>query len=147
MGTEYLVKIAITLSPKFNTCPPTIVMSVPGQTQQFTLKTMSRFDFEFQACDTGFLEIDFFNKTNDHPDMAVMIDRIELFGISDPKFVWNGVYTPKYPEPWYSQQCVQPQKKISNVTYLGWNGTWRIDFDVPVFTWIHKIQNLGWIYQ
>jgi hypothetical protein len=35
---------------------------------------------------------------------------------------------------------------LKNHTYLSWNGKWTLTFDVPVFTWIHRVQNLGWIY-
>jgi hypothetical protein len=79
--------------------------------------------------------------------MAVIIDSVEFFGISDPRFVWAGVYWPEYPEPWLSQQNPSPQAALTNHNYLGWNGVWRLNFDVPVFTWIHKTLGMGWIYQ
>lgn len=34
----------------------------------------------------------------------------------------------------------------TNATYLGWNGLWVLEFELPIFTWIHKLENLGWIY-
>lgn len=140
-----ITKVAITLTPVISSVAPDISVSVPGHVVHETLWKTKRIDLEFKS-DAGWLELEFANKPADDPDMAVIIDKIEFFGISDPKFAWQGVYTPVYPEPWYSQQLQKPPKELSHHTYLGWNGTWRLDFTVPVFTWMHKTLNLGWIY-
>jgi hypothetical protein len=68
-------------------------------------------------------------------DKAVVIESVSFFGITDPKFAWAGVYHPVDQDP------------LSAHTYLSWNGTWTLRFDVPVFTWMHQVQDLGWIYQ
>ncbi len=77
---------------------------------------------------------------------AVNIDRIIFNNIEDNRFIWAGEYCPEYPEPWYSEQTIKPDPLLKNHTYLSWNGKWKLTFTVPVFTWIHQIQNLGWIY-
>jgi hypothetical protein len=146
MTTEFPVKLAVTLTPKLTGTPPWVLVSVPGQVHRIELWETQRVELEFTAL-SGWLEIVFYNKPDTDNTMAVVIDKIEFFGISDPKFVWAGVYAPKYPEPWYSQQTPQPAAELCQQNYLGWNGSWRLDFDIPVFTWIHRIQNLGWIYQ
>lgn len=98
------------------------------------------------------LSIDFFNKTDKDTileknlDMAVVIDRIEFNKISNPKFVWEGEYSPIYNPEWVKQQTVAPAAVLKNTTYLGWNGTWKLNFTVPIFTWIHKTLDYGWIY-
>lgn len=79
-------------------------------------------------------------------DKAVIVKQITLNGITDPKFVWAGVYYPRYPELWLGQQSIVPPATLNNQTYLGWNGTWRLDFTAPVFSWIHQLQSLGWVY-
>jgi hypothetical protein len=66
-------------------------------------------------------------------------------GMSLDRFKWAGVYFPVYPEPWASTQIDLP-KFHKSATYLGWNGQWELEFSVPIFTWIHKLENLGWIY-
>jgi hypothetical protein len=141
-----LTKVAVTLTPKLGAVPPEVFVSIPGQVVQKTLWQTQRIELEFDA-PTGWIEIVFMNKPDDDSTMAVIIDQVEFFGISDPKFMWAGVYTPKYPEPWYSQQTEKPSATLCQQNYMGWNGTWRLDFSVPVFTWIHKTLNLGWIYQ
>ena len=78
-------------------------------------------------------------------DQAVEILDVTAESISSDKFVWAGVYTPEYPEPWASQQT-DLASELTNVTYLGWNGVWRLRFTTPVFRWIHETEHLGWIY-
>ena len=99
------------------------------------------------------ITVEFVNKkdsdSHNGKDKAVIIDSITLNNIVNPKFVWTGIYEPKYPELWKKEQqdlgvVLKPQS--SNLNYLGWNGKWTLTIDVPIFTWIHKIQNLGWIY-
>lgn len=79
-------------------------------------------------------------------DKAVIIERVTFNDIDDDRFVWAGEYRPQYPEPWYSEQSITPNPLLKNHTYLGWNGKWTLAFSLPIFTWIHKVQHLGWIY-
>ena len=146
MATEYLVQMAVTLTPKIGNVVPEVQISVPGYSARYVLQHTKKIQLEFTA-DQGWLDILFFNKVDSDADTAIIIDSIEFFGITDPQFVWTGTYCPIYPEPWHSQQISKPATQLHQQNYLGWNGTWRLDFEVPVFTWIHKIQNLGWIYQ
>lgn len=140
-----LTKVAITLTPRLSKTAPEVFVSVPGHTVCETLWKTKRVELEFNDT-TGWIEVNFSNKPELDIDMAVVVDKVEFFDITDPKFTWAGVYTPKYPEPWYSQQDVKPPEHIPQQTYLGWNGRWRLDFSVPVFTWMHQTLNLGWIY-
>lgn len=141
-----LTKVAVTLTPRLGKIAPDVFISVPGYTVCETLWKTKRVELEFDA-PVGWVEIVFMNKPEDDANMAVVIDSIEFFGISDPKFIWAGIYTPKYPELWYQQQEKKPPLTIPQQNYLGWNGKWRLDFSVPVFTWMHKTLNLGWMYQ
>ena len=141
-----LTKVAVTLTPKLSKVAPEVFVSVPGRVVRETLWKSQRIELEFDA-PVGWLEIVFMNKPEIDQDMAVIIDQVEFFGIEDPKFVWAGVYTPKYPEPWYSQQIEKPPAQLPQQNYMGWNGTWRLDFTVPVFTWMHQTLSLGWVYQ
>lgn len=96
------------------------------------------------------LWLDYTGKTNadttKSADQAVTIRRIEIEGLSADRFIWRGVYRPRYPEPWASKQ-ENLAETMTNMTYLGFNGVWRLDFDMPVFTWIHEVEHLGWLYR
>lgn len=93
-------------------------------------------------CDTKcLLEVEHFAKQDNDPDTAVIVENIDFFGISDPRFVWTGTYYPDYPEHYENKRSELPGQG-----YLGWNGVYRLEFDVPVFTWIHRTLNMGWLY-
>ena len=98
-------------------------------------------------------DVEFLNKKNsdtrDGKDKAVIVDSIVLNGICSPRFVWQGLYWPCYPEPWLSQQQAQgktPEPCLRFCNYISWNGTWTLDLSVPVFSWIHQVENLGSVY-
>ena len=93
------------------------------------------------------LEIEHYGKTNADTDpatgddLAIIVDQIKINGIVSPKFVWEGVYYPNYPDHLQDQP-----KELKYSSYLGWNGTWILTVTLPAFTWIHRVENLGWIY-
>lgn len=144
---QQLVNISISLKPVWHSDPPKIRVGVPGDIRTLYLNNPTTFNFEYHSKNNSDLIIEFLNKIDadtildKNLDKAIIIEDISFFGISDPKFIWAGIYTPIYPEHLTNQP-----KTLTNVTYLGFNGQWKLDFTVPVFTWIHKIQGLGWIY-
>lgn len=151
----YHLRASIKLTPVWHEQAPNIVVSFNNN----ILYTGGLYETTTFSIDSLFstgtykLIVEFNNKTDNDSqyglDKAVIIEQIILNNITDPKFVWEGVYTPTYPKLWALQQeqqgiTLQPQLKQHN--YLGWNGKWVLTFDIPVFTWIHKTQSLGWIY-
>lgn len=142
------------LQPVWHTDPPLIKLGIDHNLEEMLLTKTTEFKF-IQDLDPGIhtLSIEFLNKTDDDTqlhlglDKAVIVDKIAFFGISDPKFVWQGKYTPRYPQPWASQQSTALPEILMYHNYLSWNGVWKLEFQMPIFTWIHQIQDLGWIYQ
>jgi hypothetical protein len=143
MATEYPVKIKVRLRPIGE---PWVKIGIDNHYQFKQLITLTDFDYEIDAVDSVTLTVEHFNKHEYDPTTAVEIVGISFFGIEDPKFAWAGVYQPNYPLTWLSEQEDIPPAEIAGQTYLGWNGVYSLKFDVPVFTWIHQIQNLGRIY-
>jgi len=92
------------------------------------------------------LFIDFYNKPDNDPDMAVEIAYVEFEGMRLDRFKWSSTYTPVYPEPWASEQTKVLPSVYHGSTYMGWNGRWCLHFSTPIFTWIHQLEHLGWIY-
>lgn len=155
MITDYLVNIDICLQPVWHNNPPEINIGINDNIEKIILSEKQIIHYEFLESSSSTLTVELLNKINEDTvpdkglDKAVIIESISFFNINDPKFVWLGVYEPTYPEPWATEQrnqgvVLMPQ--ITNQTYLAWNGKWTLTFDIPVFTWIHKVQNLGWIY-
>jgi hypothetical protein len=75
-------------------------------------------------------------------DMAIEIESVIIEGMTLDRFRWAGEYYPDYPDDYPDKQPV-----IKSATYLGWNGRWELPFTTPIFTWIHRLENLGWLYE
>jgi hypothetical protein len=87
------------------------------------------------------LTIEHYGKAELDPTTALIIEEIKFNGISNPKFVYQGIYYPDYPKHLIGNDRVLPHKN-----YLSWNGVWQLEFTLPIYTWIHKTLDLGWIY-
>jgi hypothetical protein len=151
----YLVKLAVALRPIWHADPPRICIGIDDNLSEIVLTESTTINFEFTAVKECQLVVELLNKTDSDciPDQgldkAVVIESIDFFGIADPRFAWAGVYEPVYPEPWAQEQHDQGvalKRQLCPHTYLSWNGKWTLTFSVPVFTWIHRIQNLGWLF-
>jgi hypothetical protein len=76
-------------------------------------------------------------------DQLLHIKSIEIDEIDIGSLVYEGVYTPDYPEPWASQQRESGQElreSFKNVTKMGHNGTWSFKFTSPWYMWL--LENL-----
>jgi hypothetical protein len=76
-------------------------------------------------------------------DQLLHIKQIEIDEIDIGALVYEGVYEPKYAEPWFSQQVkkgTEPSKTLKNVTSMGHNGTWTLAFESPFYMWL--LENL-----
>jgi|TARA_B100000902_G_scaffold258876_1_gene245093 chaperonin GroEL (HSP60 family) len=76
-------------------------------------------------------------------DQLLHIKSIEIDEIDIGALVYEGVYTPKYPEPWATQQReagVELRHSFKNVTAMGHNGEWRLTFSSPFYMWL--LENL-----
>lgn len=146
MTITYPVKLSVTLQPVHNHRPVPVIIGIDQNVTTVNLQDTTTINFEFATTKSCTLTVELLDKQDQE---AVIVESVSFFGIEDPKFAWTGIYEPKYPEPWATQQrslgvALKPQ--LCPHTYLGWPGKWTLTFDVPVFTWIHQTQNLGWIY-
>ena len=76
-------------------------------------------------------------------DQILHIKSIEIDDIDIGGLVYEGMYTPEYPEPWATQQKeagVELEKSFKNVTQIGHNGTWEFKFATPFYMWL--LENL-----
>jgi len=76
-------------------------------------------------------------------DQLLHIKSIEIDGIVIGGLIYEGVYTPKYPEPWATQQKdagVELQESFKNVTQMGHDGEWKFAFSSPFYMWL--LENL-----
>ena len=76
-------------------------------------------------------------------DQLLHIKGIEIDEIDIGALVYEGVYTPKYPEPWATQQQeagTELPESFKNVTCIGHNGIWEFKFTSPFYMWL--LENL-----
>jgi len=146
MAMTYPIKMSVTLKPVHHSRALSVNIGVNQHFSQLDLQTTTTLNFEFEANDTCQLIVEFPTRIDQE---AVIVEKVSFFDIEDPRFAWAGVYEPKYSEPWATEQQAQGivlKPQLCPHTYLSWPGKWTLTFEAPVFTWIHKVQNLGWIY-
>ena len=76
-------------------------------------------------------------------DQLLHIKSIEIDEIEIGALVYSGLYTPRYPEPWASQQRQAGNAlpaSFKNVTAMGHNGRWELGFTSPFYMWL--LENL-----
>ena len=76
-------------------------------------------------------------------DQLLHIKSMEIDEIDLGALVYEGIYTPEYPEPWATQQResgADLQESFKNVTRMGHNGTWQFKFTSPFYMWL--LENL-----
>ena len=66
-------------------------------------------------------------------DKAIIIKKVVIEGYELDDFLYRSVYRPI-------------GREESRSSFLSWNGEWHLDIITPIFTWIHKTQQLGLIY-
>ena len=76
-------------------------------------------------------------------DQMLHIKAIEIDEIDIGALVYEGVYTPHYPEPWATQQReagIELRHSFKNVTQIGHDGEWKLAFSSPFYMWL--LENL-----
>lgn len=153
---KFKTKIELHISPVYHNEPPLCKVKFSNSIFYKEELTQNKIYFYEEMLTEGTynLEISLLNKKNldtiNGKDKAIQIDKIVLNNIESKQFAWQGIYQPIYPEPWANQQKKLGktlEKFLPYCNYLGWNGTWRLTYSIPIFTWIHKVENHGWIYE
>ena len=150
---QYPTTIKVLLKPIWFNRAPTGKIGINGLLEKFSLD-QERW-FEYDVTDHHgtevMLTVEHYGKTNQDSDLvgnrdtAIVVDQIVLNNIFNPKFVGEGIYTPQYPQHYQIQNPDMPAS-LKHYTYLGWNGIWTLNLTLPIYTWIHKVEDLGWIY-
>ena len=76
-------------------------------------------------------------------DQLLHIKSINIDEIDIGALVFDGVYTPTYPEPWATQQRESGndlKDSFKNVTSMGFDGEWKFSFTSPFYMWL--LENL-----
>jgi hypothetical protein len=144
MATD--LQFALTVEPiGYNDVWPEFYIMIDNELQdQGVLTTQLTYNFDVTLDDgTHTIKVGLVNKVDADTvvknekivqDKAIYIHPIEIEGYKLDDFMYQATYYP-----------IGRDSLKSN--YLGWNGHWQLDFTTPIFTWIHKTQQLGWIYE
>jgi hypothetical protein len=116
-------------------------ITVDDQTQELIVDRESWVHISCQGQGTRTLLIEHYGKTDADPTTALIVEQIRFNEITSPRFVYQGTYYPTYPKHLLGSADV-----LYHQNYLSWNGVWRLEFTLPIYTWIHKTLDLGWIY-
>lgn len=76
-------------------------------------------------------------------DQLLHIKSIEIDEIDIGALIYEGIYTPRYPEPWATQQReagIELRNSFKNVTQIGHDGEWSLAFSSPFYMWL--LENL-----
>ena len=128
----YKVRVEVVLEPVET---PMVKVSCGDKTHSMKLSngiSITKFNFEQLSGPTQ-LTIELLDKHPNDPTTAVIVKSVKLNDIEHIQNTYQGMYYPT---------DMAPRRD----TYLAWNGFWTLDFTVPVYTWMHKTQGLGWIY-
>ena len=135
----YPVDIEILLKPVGQ---PRCRITVDDQRQDLTVKQDTWVKMFCQGHGRARLSIEHYDKLDSDPSTALIVEQIKFNELTSPRFVYQGIYTPRYPKHLLDSHKDQTLQQ----NYLSWNGVWRLDFTLPIYTWIHKVESLGWIY-
>jgi hypothetical protein len=80
------------------------------------------------------------------PDIGIEIKSLKFQNLSDEFSIYS-LYKPIYPEHWIKENLAKGHvlDPIIHSNYIGWCGQWWISFETPIYQWIHKRLNLGWL--
>jgi len=114
--------------------------------QQFTLTGAEEKTYEFaHDLDDGDHTLTVNHDYSGDAISALVIEKIEMEEIDLGVLAYNGVYTPTYPEPWYSDECAagRPPKETigdgkdgSSCLFMGWEGRYDLKFSTPLYEWL-----------
>ena len=149
---NYAIKIKILLEPIYQYAAPHIIYGIDTNIMsQQSIRSAQEIVINSklsQGSHRFFLEL----TNKDHAankkdrDMHIKIKHIG-FQDMEENFHYFSKYQPVYPTQWLQQQKEMgkewPETILSN--HMGWNGTYYIDFETPIYKWIHKKLNLGWL--
>lgn len=150
---SYQLIIDVLITPVWFNRAPTGRIGINNQLKEIAITTPTWYTFEHTGSksSTVTLQLEHYGKTvhdsymQNNQDTALIIDTIKLNGISSRKFIQQAQYTPTYPD-YYVAQNPGLANRLTGCSYLGWNGLWELQLNLPIYSWIHKVEELGWIY-
>jgi hypothetical protein len=149
---KYDIKIKIIVEPSYIDIAPYIVCGI-GTTifLQQSINSSQEIIIEDKLSEGNhrfFLKLTNknYNISKKEKDMHIKIKHIGFQDIED-NFHYFSKYKPEYPTEWLQKQNEIGKEWTETILsdHMGWNGIYYIDFETPIYKWIHKKLNLGWL--
>jgi hypothetical protein len=140
MDTQYNTRIDIELEPVGT---PEVKIIIADKIVDHSLidgPVVKNFSFN-QKSGPFTICVEMLNKHDYDHDTAIIIKSFTFNDITDPKFVWQGCYYPRYP-----QHLIGQNEKLPGHNYISWNGVYQLTCTAPIFTWMHQVLDFGWIF-
>ena len=140
------VKINLELSSQYKLTPPVIEIKNNNQTVYPCTEISGQRNIEFNLFlpndRVQVIQFEIHRSNFDGENEQILnLDRFYLDGINLNKICHHSKYYPVYPEPWITEQRdsgVNWSEYLTGVTSLGWNGTWVLEYETPIYTWLLK---------
>lgn len=80
------------------------------------------------------------------PNISIEVRSLKLQNLPDEFNIYS-FYRPMYPKHWVEENLALGKRldPVIHSNCIGWCGQWWIDFETPIYAWIHKRLNLGWL--
>lgn len=80
------------------------------------------------------------------PALVVTVRSLKFQYLPDEFNIYS-FYRPDYPEHWIKENLAQGHvlAPVIHSNHIGWCGRWWVDFETPIYTWIHRKLDLGWL--
>jgi hypothetical protein len=150
----YTADVELFLTGQFTATVPTIKLDINDRTVKVVPvdgSTIIKLQTPPQESGDCLISLKFFNKDYGefekyNKDMMINIEKVVVQNY-DYDFSRHGTYLPDYPKLWAQQQLDQGNTLLPRIfsNYLGWNGEWQLNIEMPVYRWIHRTVNLGWL--
>jgi len=127
----YSTRIGLLLKPIGT---PDVVVICNNQRTEIILSQPTWINFDYMGVfGEGQLTVEHRNRQSFDGVTAVVVDSIKMNNIESPKIVLQGIYYPN-------------DRESRRTNYIDWNGIWILNYTLPIYTWIHQVEGLGWIY-
>lgn len=128
---QFSVRISVLLEPVGT---PDVVVTCGPECKELIITQPTWLQFDYTApAGPDKLTVEHRNRKSNDGVTSVIVSKVKFNFVNCDKATYHGMYYPN-------------GKESRRTTYVNWNGVWVLDFTVPVYTWVHQIQGLGWIY-
>lgn len=135
LAIDATIQVKIELIPRMDKDAPWCVLRINGDTLwNNRLANPWSCTVPLPLLDPLCLEISLREKVyQQHTETGIMIDKISIDGFDIiPRWTGKASY-------------INDHDHVSPTSYLGFNGTWKLEIEEPFYRWRHRVLGYGWL--